>query len=295
MPTKSVITEYDNHYFIFNDYMYTQITKDEHVRLYYDFELKIFFTLKTCKENINIGACDVTNYVKVLLRSITLQDVILKNGEEFNIYRSYIISQEDKEKIAMSLLGLILQIALTTAIIYNFIDDVNDNGLAFYFDFNEIGNIIKILISLLIFSLISYKHKFTVEAYCHFYEWAVYYYKVPAYLKYADFISNIIIGYIISYLSFFFLATSETFSDLVLNSFALTFITEIDDMINIFETDEGILIDDDIQSFRNNLYANQISVEYKWAHFIPILGSPFGTFLSLKRLWEARHNIFRND
>eukprot|EP01084_Bolivina_argentea_P132137 233172_1 len=292
MPNKSIITEYDNHYFIFNDYMITQMTKEQHVRLYFDHELNLFYTLKTSKENAQIGGCDVTNYVLTMLRAVTLNDIVLKHDSEFNIYRSYIISQQETQKISLSLLGLILQIALTAAIIVNFVDSVSEAGLAFYFDFGDIDNVIKIIISLLVFSLLSYKHNFTVTAYCWFYEWANYYYEIPIFLKYSDFVSNIILGYIVTFLSFFFLATSETFSDLVLNSFALTFITEIDDMVNVYEADPEILIEEDIAEYRNNLYQNRIKVEYKYADFMPLGSAPFGTIISLKRIWDSRQNLF---
>eukprot|EP01084_Bolivina_argentea_P282099 482802_1 len=48
--------------------------------------------------------------------------------------------------------------------------------------------------------------------------------------------------YLCSLCSFFFLIQSETIIDVVLNAFALTFIIELDDMANIFESDEDYVI-----------------------------------------------------
>lgn len=48
--------------------------------------------------------------------------------------------------------------------------------------------------------------------------------------------SNLIFG------DHYVLLQSETMADVVLNSFALTFITELDDLANLFEADEDTFI-----------------------------------------------------
>ena len=62
-----------------------------------------------------------------------------------------------------------------------------------------------------------------------------------------DFTSNVVIGLILSVTSFFFLIESENVKDVVLNSFALTFILEIDDTLNVFESDEAYLFAQDLE------------------------------------------------
>ena len=62
-------------------------------------------------------------------------------------------------------------------------------------------------------------------------------------LMYIDPFSNVLIGTIICLVSFFYLLQSETITDVVLNSFALTFIIELDDMANLFESDENVLLE----------------------------------------------------
>ena len=62
-----------------------------------------------------------------------------------------------------------------------------------------------------------------------------------------DFISNVLIGLLICCLSLPFLMKSETLTDATLNSFALTFILELDDIVNVFQNDTDYLIDQDVK------------------------------------------------
>ena len=68
-------------------------------------------------------------------------------------------------------------------------------------------------------------------------------------IKFLDFLSNIFIGFIICLVSFVYLLQSETIGDVVLNSFALTFILELDDLANLFESDEDALMNADWSQF----------------------------------------------
>lgn len=60
-----------------------------------------------------------------------------------------------------------------------------------------------------------------------------------------DFISNILIGLVVVFFCFIYLLISENISEVILNSFALVFIIELDDFANLFESDEGFLLDAD--------------------------------------------------
>ena len=57
-----------------------------------------------------------------------------------------------------------------------------------------------------------------------------------------DFISNIVVGLVVVFFCFIYLLLSEDISEVILNSFALTFIIELDDFVNLFESDESFLL-----------------------------------------------------
>merc|ERR1719474_655014 len=73
----------------------------------------------------------------------------------------------------------------------------------------------------------------------------------------------------------FFLLSSESYESVVLNSIALTFIMELDDIINIYESDEEVLIVDDLDHFQKAKYKGPVRVHYKLRDFAIILLSPF--------------------
>ena len=102
-----------------------------------------------------------------------------------------------------------------------------------------------ITISFLVFAFISYSYIFTVYKYRQFYQNMKYVAKISWIIQSLDFISNIIVGFIICLVSFAYLLQSESIGDVVLNSFALTFILELDDLANLFESDEDALIEAD--------------------------------------------------
>eukprot|EP01084_Bolivina_argentea_P118881 210872_1 len=79
----------------------------------------------------------------------------------------------------------------------------------------------------------------------------VFYFDIPWFLIVADFMLNVLIPIIITLMSLFLLTASETYLDLVLNAFALTFIAEIDDMLNVFESDEQDIIQCELELFVN--------------------------------------------
>ena len=60
-----------------------------------------------------------------------------------------------------------------------------------------------------------------------------------------DFMSNVVVGLVVVFFCFFYLLISENISEVILNSFALTFIIELDDFANLFESDESFLLSSD--------------------------------------------------
>ncbi len=102
-----------------------------------------------------------------------------------------------------------------------------------------------ITISFLVFALISYSYWFTVVKFYRFYECLYYIAKIDWINFVLDFASNIVIGIIIVIFAFKYLLLSEGIADVVVNSFALTFIIELDDIVNLFEGDgEYLLLQD---------------------------------------------------
>ena len=95
------------------------------------------------------------------------------------------------------------------------------------------------------FSFMSFLYYFTVKKFFRFYNNIHQIIQVPLFLLSLDFVSNIIVGLAICISALFYLLRSENLEELVLNSFALWFILEIDDMANIYESDEEHLVSND--------------------------------------------------
>ena len=162
---------------------------------------------------------------------------------EYNIFRSLCFTEtaNDQSKVArlsIGILCLMLQAILTVGIVIEVIDNWDIDEM---FD----SDYMIIAISFMVFAFISLTYENTVLKYREFYGNMVWIAKVLPWIKYFDFMSNIAIGFVICLVSFAYLLQSETIGDVVLNSFALTFILELDDLANVFDSDERVLITSD--------------------------------------------------
>eukprot|EP01084_Bolivina_argentea_P018806 34994_1 len=147
---------------------------------------------------------------------------------EFNIFRSLCFIEpghnDDKiVRLSIGMLCLILQIFLTFGIASQVFNNWDTETM---FDNNKYDDWTITIISILVFSFISLMYTFTVRKYYEFYENMHMLFEISWIIIILDFISNILIGLIISICAFFYLLQSETVTDVVLNSFALTFVIE---------------------------------------------------------------------
>merc|ERR1711933_546862 len=128
--------------------------------------------------------------------------------------------------------------------------------------------------SVLAFCYISYSTNGTAKLFASFYKDIYLVYDIPWFLVFCDFFSNIICAMYICLLSLFFLIQSGSYGDLVLNSFALTFLVEIDDMVNIYDSDEEVVIIQDLREFIKTNCKSPREIHYKGTDFLQVLGSP---------------------
>eukprot|EP01083_Nonionella_stella_P283114 963537_1 len=169
---------------------------------------------------------------------------------EFNIFRSICFAKPDTEtdkmrRFAVGVVCVMLQLCLTIGIA----TEVIDNWEMLDSDTDDII----IAISIFAFSCISFSYLFTVKKFLQFYISMQEVCIVSWIIIFFDFIANIVIGFIICASSLFFLLQSETVIDAVLNSFALIFVTELDDAINLFEADEDVLMENDWNHYKRNI------------------------------------------
>ena len=178
-------------------------------------------------------------------RYVFLRDIVLYGQDnEFNIFRSLVFLSNIKEKretqiwarLSIAILVVILQILLTWAIVKVV---VTQWDLEEMFD----GDYMIIAISFCTFALLGYAYWFTISKFYKFYECLWYITKVSYITFTLDFISNILLGLVVVVSAFAYLLLSESISEVVLNSFALVFVIELDDIANLFESDEDFLLE----------------------------------------------------
>lgn len=250
------------------DNLYSYIWNEEFLRgkqLYYDnyYELVYCMDTKIAKKAIAFGGMyeegkqclithqNITSPLWYADRYWYIKNILLYGQDnEFNIFRSLcflevgdkvfenVFKDQVTIRLSIGLLCLILQILLTIGIVIEVIDSWDIEGM---FD----NDIMIITISFVSFAFISYTTLWTVIKYFEFYNNAESVMKVSLLISFLDFVSNIMIGVTISVVSFFYLLQSESITDVVLNSFALTFIMELDDIANLFESDEDVLMEND--------------------------------------------------
>ena len=256
-------------------------------QIYYDTDCDILYYANA--DSFYFGGENITAQVQIMFRYIFLKDILLKQQDsEFNIYRSYYFDPRH-DKMAMALLATILQVVLTVAITI-------DVGLSFD-DVTHQDNYLIIASSILAFCFISYSTNGTAKLFRKFYHDINLAYDLPWFLVFCDYFSNVIIAMYICLLSLFFLLQSPSYTELVLNAFALTFLVEIDDMINIFDSDEEVVIIQDLRSFIKTNCQTPRKVDYTILSFIEVLLSPLKVletvwifFQQFWKLFVVRHH-----
>lgn len=253
--------------------------KQGKMQIYYDKICKVLYALDGANmDNIYLGGMDVTNQVHLLWRFVFLKDNVLSGQDsEFNIYKSYIFNPHPL-KLMFSFVAILVQLVLTVAMCYDILD-----GWPFVEALEKQSEYTAsvIYVSILVFILLSISTNRTTSLFFDFYENIGIAFHIPWYFIICDFLSNIVISTTITLFSFLFLLTSESYTDLVLNAFALTFVSEIDDFVNTFESDEDYLLQTDLRAFLKTDCSVPRVIEYKYSDFIQFLWSPFGIFISI--------------
>merc|ERR1719242_1687562 len=253
-----------------------------HFQAYYDTDFDTLYFAKT--DVMHYGGENVTSQVLCMWRYVFLRDVLLKGQDaEFNIYRSYYLDPQEG-KIVLSVLSLALQIALTVSIsiaVFNGWDDIKTQK-----------NPLVIVCSVLAFCFISYSTQGTGRLFRRFYKDIGLAYDLPLFMMLCDYISNVLISWYICCLSLFFLLQTDGLEDLVLNSMALTFIIELDDVINIFDSDEEVVIIADLTKFAETNCESPRKIQYKAKHFVGVLFAPIIVVGNLHLVVEQFYKLF---
>ncbi len=160
------------------------------------------------------------------------------------MFRCLLFQESAIEIVALSIIVLTLQTLFTIAIVKDVVNNWNIDR-----EFDETESFIFVM-SIIVFALLSFLYATTAQSFYTFYKSISEICIIPWYILSMDFLSNILIGFVITLVSFFFLIESESLSDIVLNSFALAFIIELDDLANVFESDEAYLIDQDFKLWK---------------------------------------------
>eukprot|EP01083_Nonionella_stella_P230088 813734_1 len=197
---------------------------------------------------------NITPPIRIARRYNFIKEYCLYGQDnEFNIFRSICFIKpgphsdwEKMRRFAIGVVCLMLQICLTIGIVTEVIENWEMLD-------NEYRDDIIIAISIFSFSFVSFTYLFTVRKFLQFYIAMEEVCDVSWIIILFDFISNVVIGFIICASSLCFLLQSETVIDTVLNSFALIFVIELDDFINLFESDESVLIANDWSHYKRNV------------------------------------------
>ena len=174
--------------------------------------------------------------------------------DEFNIFRSLCFAPPSSvvERYQMGFVALTLQILLSIGIAvdslqmwsnkYSSFEDFAQAMKSFEYQFEDI---MIVTISMFTLAFILQRLRKTIEAFKQFYSNIKEVCIIPTVIIASDFTSNIIVGTLMAIVTPFFLLQSEDIQTVVLNSFALTYFIELDDLANIYESDEPILLQED--------------------------------------------------
>ena len=179
--------------------------------------------------------------------------------EEFNIFRSLCFAPTSgvNERYQIGLMALTLQILLCFGITVDSFEKWE--GTTFEDVWNsvssleyEIDEVLIVAISALAFGFILQRLRKTVTSFNRFYRNMKEVCVIPKAIIILDFSSNIIVGTWMAAVTPFLLLKSEDIQTVVLNSFALTIFVELDDLANIFESDEPFLLKEDANGMRGD-------------------------------------------
>ena len=170
--------------------------------------------------------------------------------EEFNIFRSLCFGPQSEvnERYHIGFMALNLQILLCFGITVDSfekwldtsIGDVWESIISLEYEADEI---LTVAISALAFGFILQRLRKTVHSFKRFYPNMEEVCIIPRLIIVPGFTSNLIVGTWMATVTPFLLLKSEDIQTVVLNSFALTIIVDLDDdLANIFESDEPFLL-----------------------------------------------------
>ena len=109
----------------------------------------------------------------------------------------------------------------------------------------ELEDVLIVIISTLTFAFILQRLSKAINSFKRFYRNIKEVCIIPPAVIALDFTSNVVVGTWMAMITPFFLLQSEDIQTVVLNSFALTIFIELDDLANVFESDEAYLSQED--------------------------------------------------
>ena len=182
---------------------------------------------------------------------------LLGQDDEFNIFRSLCFAPPSTvdERYHIGFMALTLQILLCFGITVDSWDKWADTTIEDVWDFvisleYELADLLIGTISILTFAFVLQRLRKTIHSFKRFYQNMDEVCIIPTVVIVLDLTSNIIVGSLMAIATPFFLLQSEDIQTVVLNSFALTFFIELDDMANIFESDEPFLLQEDANGMK---------------------------------------------
>ena len=165
--------------------------------------------------------------------------------DEFNVFRSicFADSMSKDQRCQIGIIALTLQILMCVGITMDCLEKWLDFSPKKFlesmrsFEYAD-DYILIVIISILTLTFILQRLRRTVESFQQFYtnmDEVFIIRRMPTSVITMDFIANIVVGTWMALLTPFFLLQSGDIQPVVLNSFALTFFLELDDMANIFD------------------------------------------------------------
>lgn len=250
-----------------------QAQDDEYYFMVYDADKETLqFAVTDCMDELAVRAADLI-YTKEYLVDTgnrVIQEAVRHNWikyqclygqeDEYNIFRSLCFAPALglDQRYHIGFVALTLQILLCTGIIVDSLDKWSNTSFEAIIDLiisleYQFEEILIVTISALTFTFILQRLMKTIESFQAFYTNMNEVCIIPKHIIALDFTSNIIVGSAMAIATPFFLLQSEDIQSVVLNSFALTFFIELDDMANIFESDEQYLLKEDANTFKLTL------------------------------------------
>ena len=172
--------------------------------------------------------------------------------DEFNIFRSICFAPPSNfdERYHIGFVALSLQILLCIGITIDSVNQWTDTSLEDIWDTiisleYELEDVLIVIISTLTFAFILQRLRKTINSFHRFYRNIKEVCIIPQAIIALDFTSNVLVGTWMAMITPFFLLQSEDIQTVVLNSFALTIFIELDDLANVFESDEAYLLQED--------------------------------------------------